>query len=551
MPGDRLRRGLRPLGALLVVALTMACSAATDLVTPRHTVAGLLARAPSPGQSVEIDAYLSGGILSDQPYRPELQVLGTAQANPLPDDEPWLVAEAGPAISDLAQLPYRGRLRGHLREPSAAARGTTAGRTFVVERVVRVRVQHRPAPASSDEASWRRRTVVEGGYSVPVPPRWGVEQPDPLTLIVRAPQWPDCPIMVRVHPSETHHDPYEPAAAPPLLRGRTWSILQQAAGGQRLSGYRFDSAVGPAERVATVLFSGHGRTFELSVRYRLGLSASQTLLTAYTAIAAGFRLDVLPGPSPTPPVRQALGPGPFLSQEEALRGACDSCGNKIEAAEAQLVTEAEARRLAGPCRSLAGHYDGLWVLTVHTPAAGHTGRLRLFLDAASGRELCREEIEPATGTGEPASAAPPPGGGALVAAVPGPRKWIEVDLRRQTLTAWEGDAPVRQMLICSGVSAYPTVTGEFRIYRKIVSMTMSGPGYVIPGVPHCLYFHEGYAIHGAYWRSSFGFPASHGCVNVSLPDAAWLFAWTAPELAPDDGAVEATICNPGTLVVVH
>jgi lipoprotein-anchoring transpeptidase ErfK/SrfK len=40
-----------------------------------------------------------------------------------------------------------------------------------------------------------------------------------------------------------------------------------------------------------------------------------------------------------------------------------------------------------------------------------------------------------------------------------------------------------------------------------------------------MYFFADFAIHGAYWRSSFGYSASHGCVNVPVADSAWLYAW--------------------------
>jgi lipoprotein-anchoring transpeptidase ErfK/SrfK len=30
-------------------------------------------------------------------------------------------------------------------------------------------------------------------------------------------------------------------------------------------------------------------------------------------------------------------------------------------------------------------------------------------------------------------------------------------------------------------------------------------------------------LHGTYWHQNFGFPMSHGCVNYTITDAAWLF----------------------------
>ncbi|MBI4704944.1 MAG: L,D-transpeptidase [Deltaproteobacteria bacterium] len=35
-------------------------------------------------------------------------------------------------------------------------------------------------------------------------------------------------------------------------------------------------------------------------------------------------------------------------------------------------------------------------------------------------------------------------------------------------------------------------------------------------------------MHGAYRHEDFGAPRSHGCVNLSPLDAAWLLGWTTP-----------------------
>jgi len=64
---------------------------------------------------------------------------------------------------------------------------------------------------------------------------------------------------------------------------------------------------------------------------------------------------------------------------------------------------------------------------------------------------------------------------------------------------------------------------------------MIGPGYNLPNVPWVMYFYDGYAIHGTYWHHNFGHPMSHGCINMTIPDAHWLYNW-APK---------------GTLVVIH
>jgi len=106
-------------------------------------------------------------------------------------------------------------------------------------------------------------------------------------------------------------------------------------------------------------------------------------------------------------------------------------------------------------------------------------------------------------------------------------RWIEVDLTQRRLYAHEGNRIVLTSLVSIGKPSTPTVTGTFRIYAKLRSTRMRGPGYNLPNVPHTMYFYRGYAIHGAYWVKTFGTRISHGCVNVNLKDAAWLFNWAS------------------------
>jgi lipoprotein-anchoring transpeptidase ErfK/SrfK len=106
-------------------------------------------------------------------------------------------------------------------------------------------------------------------------------------------------------------------------------------------------------------------------------------------------------------------------------------------------------------------------------------------------------------------------------------RWIDVNLSQQKLYAYEGSTLANSFLVSSGVAAHPTVTGQYRIYVKYRFDDMRGPGYFLPNVPYVLYFYEGYGIHGTYWHSNFGHPMSHGCVNLSIPDAAWIYDWAS------------------------
>ncbi len=106
-------------------------------------------------------------------------------------------------------------------------------------------------------------------------------------------------------------------------------------------------------------------------------------------------------------------------------------------------------------------------------------------------------------------------------------RWIDVDLSEQLLIAYEGYTPVQWVLVSTGLPRTPTVVGRYRIYVKYEATLMSGDDYYLPNVPHTMYFYQGYGLHGAYWHNNFGRPMSHGCVNLPLPEAEWLYNWAS------------------------
>lgn len=135
-------------------------------------------------------------------------------------------------------------------------------------------------------------------------------------------------------------------------------------------------------------------------------------------------------------------------------------------------------------------------------------------------------------------------------------RWIEIDLSEQKLYAHNGDKVDYEMLVSAGKWA-PTPTGDFRVWIKLRYTLMHGGSkekhtyYYLPNVPYTQYFHKGYGLHGAYWHNNFGHPMSHGCVNLSIPDAEKLFYWTSPVVPEGKSQATPTKDNPGTRVVVH
>jgi lipoprotein-anchoring transpeptidase ErfK/SrfK len=111
-------------------------------------------------------------------------------------------------------------------------------------------------------------------------------------------------------------------------------------------------------------------------------------------------------------------------------------------------------------------------------------------------------------------------------------KWVDVDLGKHTMTAYVGAKKVYGPIkMVNGSDLKPTVVGTFSVYLQNAKQTMRGSNadgtkYETPDVPWISYFHRGFALHGAPWRSSFGYAGergSHGCINLPVASAKWVF----------------------------
>ncbi len=129
---------------------------------------------------------------------------------------------------------------------------------------------------------------------------------------------------------------------------------------------------------------------------------------------------------------------------------------------------------------------------------------------------------PAPTAQAPAPRRPRPSGG---------EKYIVVNLSDQWLYAYEGKTMVYDAPVSTGRDGMNTPTGSYAIYAKLKRQTMDGVTdgeyWVVPNVPNVMYINGGVALHGTYWHNRFGTGAriSHGCVNLPLDDAAWLYEW--------------------------
>jgi hypothetical protein len=117
--------------------------------------------------------------------------------------------------------------------------------------------------------------------------------------------------------------------------------------------------------------------------------------------------------------------------------------------------------------------------------------------------------------------------------------WTEVDLYEQTFAAYQGNQMIYATLISSGLNRWPTREGLWQVWSRFEQYKMSGAEgqvdyYFLEDVPYIMYFDDlmGIALHGTYWHDRFGYKHSHGCVNMPILDAEWVFNWSSE--APND-----------------
>jgi len=130
--------------------------------------------------------------------------------------------------------------------------------------------------------------------------------------------------------------------------------------------------------------------------------------------------------------------------------------------------------------------------------------------------------------------------------------WVGVDLYEQNLIVYEDGKPIFATLISSGLPRWPTFEGTFNIYyrRTRHDMSWGTPGddfYYLEEVPWTMFFDEGRALHGAYWHDGLGYRRSHGCVNMSITDANWLYH----RVAEDFGKLNSPDVEEGPAVHVY
>jgi lipoprotein-anchoring transpeptidase ErfK/SrfK len=118
-------------------------------------------------------------------------------------------------------------------------------------------------------------------------------------------------------------------------------------------------------------------------------------------------------------------------------------------------------------------------------------------------------------------------------------RYIEVNLSKQHLWVWQDHQVIFDSPVTSGATGagFPTATGLFAIYYKTTNTHLVGYAYgpqynYDVFVQYWMPFYQGFGLHDASWRNGkFGgqdyyYGGSHGCVNLPLDTAAFLYNWS-------------------------
>ena len=96
-----------------------------------------------------------------------------------------------------------------------------------------------------------------------------------------------------------------------------------------------------------------------------------------------------------------------------------------------------------------------------------------------------------------------------------------VSLSSQRMDVFVDGRPLYSWPVSTARRGYRTPTGTFK--PQSLAVWHRSTIYSGSPMPHAIFFHGGYAIHGSYDGKYFGRPASHGCVRLHPAAAAELF----------------------------
>jgi len=89
---------------------------------------------------------------------------------------------------------------------------------------------------------------------------------------------------------------------------------------------------------------------------------------------------------------------------------------------------------------------------------------------------------------------------------------VSIDKSTQRMSVSVDGVPRYHWAVSTGRAGYGTPSGTYRPQR--MERTWFSKEYYNSPMPHSIFFHGGYAIHGSYEIHRLGGPASHGCIRL-------------------------------------
>jgi hypothetical protein len=100
---------------------------------------------------------------------------------------------------------------------------------------------------------------------------------------------------------------------------------------------------------------------------------------------------------------------------------------------------------------------------------------------------------------------------------------VEIDKSAQRMTVTVNGHQLYKWPVSTGANGYDTPSGEFKPFR--MEIDHRSDEWDDAPMPYSIFFTQmGNAVHGTYERRSLGHAVSHGCVRLSLANAATLWA---------------------------
>lgn len=105
---------------------------------------------------------------------------------------------------------------------------------------------------------------------------------------------------------------------------------------------------------------------------------------------------------------------------------------------------------------------------------------------------------------------------------------IEIDKAAQRMTITLNGAQLYKWPVSTGANGFDTPSGAFRPFRMEIDHTSDE--YENAPMPYSIFFTmTGNAVHGTEYESSLGHAVSHGCVRLSVKNAATLWSLVKQE----------------------